>query len=427
MASIVQSFRNRAYLQNSLALLLFFGSWGIWWSFFPIWLANDIGLNGEQTGEVYAVNSFASLVIMFLYGPLQDRLGTKRYVAIFASVIMTLTAPFFILVYKPLLQSSFVVGMVVGAVFLSAGFMSAVGLFESLAERFSRIYGYEYGQARMWGSFGYAVVALAAGFLFNVSPNVNFSVASVIGAVSLALLVFWPLPKRPVSGTSGGQEQSTPGLKEIAGVLRLRAFWVIVVFVLCTWTFYTAFDQQMFPKYYIGLFNSEATGNSVYGVLNSIQVFMEAVCMGLVPILMRRVGVKTTLMMGVTVMCLRIGLCGVFHDPIGVSIVKMFHALEVPLFVLGIFRYITLHFKTAMSATLYLVGFQIAAQIGNVILSPPLGHLRDQLGFRTVFFIISGLVAVGGVFGYFALKKDDVDVLGDPLVAPVAAEVEASN
>jgi OHS family lactose permease-like MFS transporter len=210
----------------------------------------------------------------------------------------------------------------------------------------------------------------------------------------------------------------------MAGLLRMRSFWVIIAFVLCTWTFYTVFDQQMFPKYYIGLFSSEATGNSVYGVLNSIQVFLEAAMMGVVPIVMRKVGVKATLMMGVTVMCLRIGLCGVFHDPIGVSVVKMFHSLEVPLFVLGIFRYITLHFNTAMSATLYLVGFQISAQVGNVILSPPLGQLRDQLGFRPVFFIISGIVAIGGVFAYFALKKDDLDVQGEPLVADTTATAD---
>lgn len=64
-------------------------------------------------------------------------------------------------------------------------------------------------------------------------------------------------------------------------------------------------------------------------------------------------------------MCLRIGLCGFITDPIVISGVKMLHSLEVPLFVLSIFRYFTLHFDTKLSATLYMIGFQIAAQVGR--------------------------------------------------------------
>ena len=84
-------------------------------------------------------------------------------------------------------------------------------------------------------------------------------------------------------------------------------------------------------------------------------------------------------------MFFRIGLSAVFDDPIIISIVKMLHALEVPLFILPMFRYITLHFDIKLSATLYMVGFQIAAQIGLVILSTPLGILRDHIGYDKTF------------------------------------------
>ena len=81
------------------------------------------------------------------------------------------------------------------------------------------------------------------------------------------------------------------------------------------------------------------------------QVFAEGFCMMLVPILMRKVGVRNILLMGVTVMAFRILGSAVFTDPIVVSCIKMLHAIEVPLFVLGIFRYLTLHFPSALSAT----------------------------------------------------------------------------
>ena len=418
MANLTQSLKNGAYLQSSATLLLFFASWGIWWSFFQIWLTNEehgLGLNGSEVGTVYSVNSLATLVIMFFYGTIQDKLGLKRTLVIIASVAMALVAPFFLFVYEPLLRHVFFLGVLAGAVFLSLGYMAAAGLLEAVAERMSRTYGFEYGQARMWGSFGYAMAALMAGFLFTINPTLNFIGGSIFGVVCLLVQLFWRTSSVPVAPGHSDHPQ-TPSLREMAGLLKIPRLWLIIVFVLFTWTFYTVYDQQMFPEFYTTLFETKERGQQVYGVLNSIQVFVEATMMGVVPILMRKVGVRTTLMMGVTVMCLRILGTAVFDDAVLVSIVKMFHAIEVPLFILAIFRYFTLHFPSALSATLYMVGFQISAQIGNVILSQPLGALRDSIGYQSTFYVISAIVFAAGVYAYFTLKRDDQDVYGDPFV-----------
>lgn len=115
-------------------------------------------------------------------------------------------------------------------------------------------------------------------------------------------------------------------------------------------------------------------------------------------------------------MFLRIGLCGIFHDPVSISIVKMFHAIEVPLFCLPAFRYFTLHFNPKLSATLYMVGFQIASQIGQVVFSTPLGMLHDRMGDRTTFLTISAIVLAATVYGFFVIKRDDEQVDGDPFI-----------
>ncbi len=399
-------------------MLLFFASWGIWWSFFQIWLTNDssgLGLNGAQVGTVYSVNSIGTLIIMLMYGTMQDKLGIRRNLVIGAAVVQSLIGPFAVFVYRPLLESSFMVGVVLGAVFLSAGFMASASLLEALSERLSRRFGFEYGQARMWGSFGYALVALAAGFLFNINPALNFWFGSAFGVLSLLVLLLWKTPA--VQGTvlnHTTEDERTPGIGEMLALLKMRNLWAIIVFVLFTWTFYTVFDQQMFPDFYTGLFESKERGQEIYGVLNSVQVFLEAAMMGAVPLLMRRIGVRNTLMLGILVMCLRIGGCAIFSDPVAVSFIKMFHAPEVALCILPVFRYFTLHFNPMLSATLYMVGFQISAQVGNVILSPVLGSMRDSLGYQPTFMVIAGIVAVAGIYGFFILKRDDEDVFGDP-------------
>ena len=94
----------------------------------------------------------------------------------------------------------------------------------------------------------------------------------------------------------------------------------------------------------------------------------------------------------------------------------MFHAIEVPLFCLPAFRYFTLHFNPKLSATLYMVGFQIASQIGQVVFSTPLGMLHDRMGDRTTFLTISAIVLAATVYGFFVIKRDDEQVDGDPFI-----------
>lgn len=431
LANLKASIRNRSYLQSSVAILLFFASWGIWWSFFQLWLTKSaadggLGMNGTQVGTVYSVNSAATLVFMLIYGTMQDRLGTKRHLAILIGVLATLVGPFANYVYKPLLQSNFMLGVIVGAIVLSAGFLAAAGLLEALTERLSRVNSFEYGQARMWGSFGYALVALVAGFLFVVNPALNFWIGSAFGALLLVVQLFWKMPQTEESEATR-KAMEPPSVKEMLATLRMPSLWMIIIFVIFSWTFYNLFDQQMFPDFYTSLFASKERGEQVYGVLNSVQVFTEAAMMGVVPIIMRKVGVRNALLMGVTVMAVRICGCAIFTDPVIVSCVKMLHAVEVPLFILPIFRYFTLHFNPKLSATLYMVSFQVSAQIGSVVLSAPMGALRDRIGYQPTFFVITAIVAAAGVYAFFVLKRDNVDVLGDPFVRDAAKKELAST
>ena len=417
----LRELKNPSYLHSSTTMLLFFASWGIWWSFFQLWLTsehNGLGLSGSAVGTIFSINSIASLVLMFLYGTIQDKLFIKRHLLIFNAILATLIAPFFIFVYAPLLQSHFIVGAWIGAIFLSAAYLSAVGVLEATTERFSRVFGFAYGQARAWGSFGYAISALLAGFLFVKDPRLNFIGGSLIGICLLLDLLFWR-PKEERAALKAIDElksdDATPKLKDMVGLLKIKVLWQIIFFVMFSCTFYNVFDQQMFPEFYTSLFSSNAVGQQTYGTLNSIQVFVEALMLGLVPLLMKKIGVRKTLLLGTAIMCLRIGLCGFITDPIVISGVKMLHSLEVPLFVLSIFRYFTLHFDTKLSATLYMIGFQIAAQVGQVILSTPLGILRDNMGYSMTFKIIALIVLLTGIYGFFIIKKDNEFVNGQPL------------
>ena len=412
---------NPFYMSNSLMILLFFTGWGIWWSFFQIWLTTKQGFSGTQVGTIYSFNSAITLILMLVYGSLQDKLGIKKNLLIFCVSCEVFLGPFFTWVYVPLLKSNFIVGALIGSIYLSVAFLAASPTFEALAERMSRRFGFEYGQARAWGSFGYAVAALIAGFMFTLNAYLIFWIGSVFSIVLLLVLLFIKPENDTVIVTkyeskSNNQDvNNSPSLLEILSVFKMPDLWKIVIFISMSWTFYTVFDQQMFPEFFTTFFGTETAGQQAYGVLNSLEVFLESIMMGIIPIMMRKTGVRKSLLIGLVIMVLRIGGCGLVANPLGVSIIKLLHAPETAIFILAMFRYFTLHFDTRISTTLYMVGFQIAAQVGQIIFSTPFGLLHDKIGYQPTFLIVAGIVFISAIYAFFVLKKDDQDVYGQPL------------
>ncbi len=417
----LQAFQNPYYRMGSLQLMLFFTGWGIWWSFFQIWLTTKQGFSGAQVGTIFSFGSAVALVLMFVYGSIQDKLGLKRNLLIAQITCQVFLAPFFTWVYVPMLEANFYLGAMVGAVYLAVSYLAACPVFEAVTERMSRRFSFEYGQARAWGSFGYAVAALAAGFLFTINPYLVFWMGSGISAVLLlVLLLVKPESKaenlsRFEDEAESRKDSKSPSMKDILGVFKILDVWKIIAFVIMSWTFYTVFDQQMFPEFFTRFFDTPEEGQQAYGVLNSLEVFLEFGMMGLVPIFMRRIGVRKAILLSCAIMIVRIGGCGLVTNPLGVAIIKLLHAPETALFVLAIFRYFTLHFDTRISATLYMVGFQIAAQIGQIIFSAPLGALHDSIGYQQTFLVISGIVCVASIYAFFILRNDKQCVEGQPL------------
>ena len=380
----LKAFANPFYRASSAEILLFFAGWGIWWSFFQIWLTSTQGFSGSQIGTIYSFGSAVSLLLMFVYGSIQDKLGLKKYLMYFQVGCQVLLAPFFTWVYVPMLEANFYVGAMVGAVYLSVAYLAACPVFEAVTERLSRRYSFEYGQARAWGSFGYAISALSAGFLFTINPYLVFWTGSAVSLVLLLILLFVHPEKNDAvrskyeSKTESDKDNKSPSFAEIIGVFKILDVWKIIIFIIISWTFYTVFDQQMFPHFFTQFFATPEEGQQAYGVLNSVQVFLEFLMMGVVPVVMKKIGVRKVILL---------------------------HAPETALFILGIFRYFTLHFDTRMSATIYMVGFQIAAQVGQIIFSTPLGALHDDIGYQSTFLVISGIVMVASIYAFAILRK----------------------
>ncbi|PXY90688.1 oligosaccharide MFS transporter [Gilliamella apis] len=406
----IDMIKNKNYWFSSGYLITFYAAWSLWWSFYAIWLKSKIGLSGEQLGVVYAANSAAAMFFMIFYGFIQDKLQIGKAVVTFQSIMMILIGPFLIYVYEPLLRQDFILGVCIGAPVLSAGFISGSALIDSFIERISRLCNFEFGPARFWGSFGYAAATFVAGRSFGIDPHINFWLASGVAAIYFIInLFFKPTQKLSVSNNTPQiivPKPNIPTISEILSLFALRKFWLFVVFIIGTFSFYTIYDQQLFPNFYTSFFEKEETGYKIYGYLNSFQVFLEASCMIIAPYFINKLGAKKSLLVAALVMICRIGLSASLDNVYLISLVKLFHAIEIPLFILAIFKYIVANFDARLSATLYLVGFNISSNLGVIVLSKPVGKLFDNHGYSTTFYILASIVLIISCIAIFTLSDN---------------------
>ncbi|KAF1679531.1 MFS transporter [Bacillus sp. SKDU12] len=386
------------YWKLSAYLFFFFFTWSSSYSLFAIWLGQEVKLNGSATGIIFSVNALFTLCMQPLYGFISDKLGLKKNILFIISILIVFTGPFYIFIYGPLLQYDVFLGAIVGGIYLGTAFLAGVGAIETYIEKVSRKYQFEYGKTRMWGSLGWAAATFFAGQLFNINPNINFWIASLSAVILVAIIM-----SIKIEMTDYDKERADSiRLKDVGGLFLLKDFWFLMLYVIGVTCVYGVYDQQ-FPIYYASLFPTSTMGNQIFGYLNSFQVFIEAGMLFLAPFIVNRFGPKKSLILAGLLMSFRIIGSGIVISPFGISSMKLIHALELPIMLIAIFKYLAANFDTRLSSILYLVGFQFANQVGTSIFSPIAGGLYDNIGFRHTYLFMGTLVLCFTVISIFTL------------------------
>ncbi|PNQ85933.1 MFS transporter [Paenibacillus polymyxa] len=389
------------YWKLSAYFFFFFFTWSASYSLFSIWLGQEISLNGAETGVIFTVNAIFALCMQPLYGYISDKTGLKKHILFLISSLLLFVGPFYIFIYGPLLQYNVFLGAIVGGFYLGIAFLAGIGAIESYVEKISRKYEFEYGKSRMWGSLGWAAATFFAGQLFNINPNINFWIASVS-----AVILFIIMMTIKVEMTDSEVERAeSVNFKQIGYLFANKNLWFFILYVLGVTCVYNVYDQQ-FPNYFSSTFSTVALGNQVYGYLNSLQVFLEAGMMFLAPFIVNKIGAKKGLILAGFLMAFRIMGSGLVIGPYGISAMKLIHALELPIMLIAVFKYLAANFDTRLSSILYLVGFQFMSQVGASIFSPIAGMSYDIRGFANTYVIMGVFVFVFTTISIFTLKKE---------------------
>ena len=393
--------KNSVYLRLSSFLFTFFFCWLVFLAFMPIWFKQVLHLSGAQIGTIYAANAIAAMTFQPIYGDISDRIGLRKHLLGFINFCVAMTAPFFLLVYQPLLESFFFAGVVAGALFMAIAYNAGVAAIESFVEKAGRSNDFEFGRARCWGSLGAAVGIFAAGLVFNLNPSYIFILASIMSLPLAAILYTTKLKASDLEIA----EKNNISLADVRELFKIKNVWLFMIFILGSACVYGVFDQQ-FAIYYASLFPTEAEGNEAFGYLNSFQVFLEAAAMFAAPYFVNKLGAKRSLILAGTIMTCRMVGSGVVVNTIGISAIKLLHAVELSLLLVAVFKYIAKNFDNRLASVMYLVGYQLSNQLGAAILSPIVGSLYDSIGFPSTYLFLGAVVGSFTLFGAFVLVSD---------------------
>ncbi|MTV36058.1 oligosaccharide MFS transporter [Duganella radicis] len=374
-------------------------------SLLALWLRSTLQLSGTETGIVFSANFIAAMCSQPVYGYLSDKVGMRKHVLWAVGVMCMLSGLFLVYVYGPLLKSHILAGAALGGIYLGITFIAGSYAIESYVDRIGRAYGFEYSRVRLWGSLGFASAAFMTGRLYNVDPHINFMLASMAGLLLVLMLAFWRLPEHDTVAAAGAKLR----LADALGLLRDKAFWRFMVFILSVTNLYLVYDQQ-FPSYFASQFPDKATGAAMFGYLNSLQIFVEAAGLFVSPLLVRRIGAKYGLLLAGSIMIFRIAGSGLAVGPVSISAMKMLHSIELPILVVSVFRYIACHFDNRLASTVYMVGVSFGHSLGLALLSPLVGKAYDLIGFNHTYLLLAAIGAVCLVLSAFALSPTPPEV-----------------
>lgn len=396
--------RRKIYITLSLFILVYFFSWKATLDTYSFWLSEKIGLDGVAIGIVFAVNGFCAVLIKPVYGFLIDRLGLRKDLLFFISLISITVFPFFFYIYKPLLQHVLYLGIVAGAVFLSMGYYAGCAAAESYLDRFGRLFDLEFGQIRMWGAIGSVFSAASTGYIFNINPMINFGISSVGALVILIIVMTLKIEvSDEVKSRIIAKEKTT--LKDITALFQQRKFWTFVLYVCgVVWVLFVA--EQQYPRFFITFFPSKEAGHQMYGYLGAASLGCEFLFMMIAPGIVNRLGPKAGMLITGFVVAARFIGSGLVTSALAIGIIKLSWGIEMSFLLVSIFKYLELNFDKKVNGTMYLLGYQSVNYIGTVLLSPLSGYLYEKIGFADTYLLMGGTVLLFTIISAVLLKNN---------------------
>lgn len=280
----------------ALFYLFFFAGVGVYVPFLALYLQR-LGLSAGEIGVVMTVSPIVALLTQPFWGLVSDWLGDRRKTMM---VMIAGTAAASLAI--PLMRSTWSLALMMGVMAFFTGALVPVG--DSLALEQANRQGRSYASYRLWGSGGFALCALIAGWVFTRIDLVWSFVIYPLFLVMTALSVWrsvGPAPRNP-AWRSGW-----------AGVAALRSATGLWIFIAIAFLFsITTTAQNAFFTLYLRALNA---GEAAVGIAWTISALVEIPIFAVIGPYIRRHGPFWPIVAGFGIFAVRFWLYSVAGSP----------------------------------------------------------------------------------------------------------------
>lgn len=278
-----------ATIRLSTMMFLEYVIWGCWLPLLALYLGNVLRFTGGEIGWIFATQAIACIVALFIGGQVADRLMSTEKVlalshaiggaAMFALAAQTTFWPFFglMLLYQLV-------------------FIPTLSLTNSICFHHVRDARDDFGKIRLWGTIGWIAASWPFVFILRgkTGPELDSALTSIFtvaGLVSFVLAAFsLTLPRTPPSKGEGEKNAPLEAIKLLA---------VPSVLVLFLVTFMDALVHQCYFQWTSPFLESAGLAANWIMPAMSIGQVAEIVTMAALGVVLKRLGWRTTLAVGI--------------------------------------------------------------------------------------------------------------------------------
>lgn len=415
-----QALKHPAFWNFGGIFFFYFAIWQLAFTFLSRWLETEVGMSSSNIGLLNSVMALVAFCLQPFYGFLQDKLGFRKHLLAFVVIVAACMGPFFAFVFPPLVGINQVLGAVVGGVFLSLTLNAGVGVVETFNERNARANAFEYGHVRLFGSIAGAVSSLIGGFIWASHPD-NIWWAGTFSAIVLGVLLFVARTPKPgekgYSALTADDDSSSTRRPKVTAetvkhLLTQRSFIGFMLLIFGGAAMYDVFDQQ-FPNYFAKFVTGQIDPQVLFSRVVFIQILCEAAVMVVMPFVINKIGAKRGLQLFALVLVVRVIGSALFTHTALLIVWRLLASIEMPLMLVSVMKYVTRMFDVRISATAYMIGFNMAKQVGIVIFSWVFGSAYDAIGFSHAYLVMGLVVLTVTLVAGFLMGDDRTHALDD--------------
>ncbi|HEY5542028.1 MAG TPA: MFS transporter [Candidatus Binatia bacterium] len=402
---------------HSIPLTLFwfvyFGSLGIFYPYFTLYLRENAGLTGTQVGLILAISPFVGMMAQPIWGQLADRTGARSRTLAFLTVGTALGYLGLGMAdgFWPIVLATAALALVGTAIF---PMMTSVSL--AILRNAGR---HAFGHVRAWGTIGYFILIMLFPWMLQIfaapldprvssagisQPGLGLMFPITASLVLVASFIAFFLPKKGAVALRAARGDWRELIHNRA-FLRFLGFSLIAHFLMHG-------PMWLFPLFV----------RSRGGDLTTIRDMWVLMLLVEIPLVLstgsglKRLGARGLLGVGVLIGGMRWTLCALINEPTLLFAVQALHGVTVVGLNLGSPLYLDVvapeKLRSTAQGILSMVGSGIAAIASNI----SAGWLMDRSGID-LLYLICGLGALAlGALAWWILpaanqRKQEIDLV----------------